>query len=82
MAKDSDWTIPEADRLAIEAMTPPFDLTVDPNTKDISYPHCNTWSTGQQCVTGGGLDVGVIMEERCIDENGHVSKRHWCEVSR
>ncbi len=80
MAKSSDWTIPEADRLAIEAMTPPFDLTVDPNNKDITYPHCNTWSTGQQCVTNGGLDVGVIMEERCIDEKGRVTKHHWCEA--
>lgn len=82
MTKASDWTIPEADRIAIEAMTPPFDLTVDPNNKDISYPHCNSWATGQQCVTNGGLDVGVIWEERCIDENGHVTKRHWCETSR
>jgi hypothetical protein len=80
MTKSSDWTIPEADRVAIEAMTPPFDTSFDPTNKDMTYPHCNTWSTGQQCITNGGLDAGVIMEERCIDENGHVTKHHWCEV--
>lgn len=80
MTKASDWTIPEADRLAIEAMTPPFDLTVDSSAADGAYPRCNEWSTGKQCITNGGLDVGVIWEERCIDEKGKVTKRFWCQV--
>ena len=72
------WTISDADRAELEALPAPAEIGFDPNAKDISYPHCNSWATSKHCTTDQGLTAGVYWEERCVHADGSVTKTFTC----